>query len=361
MEKIIIVEDEGITAMHLREMLVGWGYEVTATEDTAETALDHIATQKPDLVLMDIHLKGQMDGIAGAELIQRRFDIPVVFLSAHSDEGTLRRVKRSRAYGFIVKPFDEPEVRFAVKSALYRHRFDRALRSTREWHDGPLSSVEHPVIATDSADRIIFVNQAAEALTGWTVFDAFERDTATVLHFVDEDGNTLAEHPVSRVLQSAETAATEPDCVLLSRDDTEVPIGCRILQIQGDDDDLIGSIISLRPKRSRHHQWDLSAHQHELDPVTGLANRTLVLDWLGDAIARAQHENTLVAVLILDLDRFKEINETFGSMVGDLLLGAVGARVQNCVRRSDSVARVGGDEIAVIQLNLERETYRDLA
>ncbi len=173
-DKIIVVEDEGITAMHLREMLVGWGYEVPATVDRAEDALNRIAAQEPDLVLMDIHLKGRLDGIAAAGLIQKRFDIPVVFLSAHSDKGTLQRVKSSRAYGFVVKPFDERDVQVAVKSALYQHRIDRALRSTREWRRGPLSSAAHAVISTDSGGRIMFINKGAEALTGWTEIDALQ-------------------------------------------------------------------------------------------------------------------------------------------------------------------------------------------
>ena len=176
MDKVIVVEDEGITAMHLREMLVGWGYEVPATADKAEDALDRIAAQNPDLVLMDIRLKGRLDGIAAAELIQRRFDVPVVFLSAHSDKGTLQRVKSSPAYGFIVKPFDERDVQVAVKSALYRHRIDRALRSTREWRHGSLSSVAHAVISTDAGGRIMFVNKGAEALTGWAEIDTIEED-----------------------------------------------------------------------------------------------------------------------------------------------------------------------------------------
>jgi CheY-like chemotaxis protein len=90
MEKIVIVEDEGITAMHLREMLVSWGYQVTATADNADDALAQVIAEKPGLILMDIRLKGGMDGIAAAELIQRRYDVPVVFLSAHSDAGTMR-------------------------------------------------------------------------------------------------------------------------------------------------------------------------------------------------------------------------------------------------------------------------------
>lgn len=354
MDKIIIVEDEGITAMHLREMLVGWNYQVTATEDNAEDALTSIAAEKPNLALMDIRLKGRLDGIAAAELIQRRYDIPVVFLSAHSDEGTLRRVKRSGAYGFIVKPFDEPDVNKAVKSALHRHRFDRALRSSSEWHEGPLSSVDHPVVATDSAHRVIYVNELAERLTKWTEIDAFEQDIAAVLQFVDENGNPLGEHPVSRVLRNAEISLTEPDGVLVSRDGTKIAVGCRILQIRGDDDHTIGSVISLRRKRVRSPRDDLSSHQLERDPVTGLANRRLALDWLGEAIARARHDNHLVAVLILDLDRFKEINESFGREIGDLLLGAVSARVKNCLRSSDSVAGIGGDKIAIIQVDLDR-------
>jgi diguanylate cyclase (GGDEF)-like protein/PAS domain S-box-containing protein len=352
-DKIIVVEDEGITAMHLREMLVGWGYEVPATADRAEDALDRIAAQKPDLVLMDIHLKGRVDGVAAAEVIQRRFDIPVVFLSAHSDKGTLRRVKSSRAYGFVVKPFDERDVQVAVKSALYQHRIDRALRSTREWRRGPLSSVAHAVISTDAGGRIIFINKGAEALTGWTEIDAFERDATMVLRLVGEGGNPPAEHPITRVLRTAEIALSDPDSVVVSRDGSEVPIGYRVVPIQGDTEDIIGLVISLRHRRDRRHLGDPSTRQPERDPLTGLADRTLLMDCLGDAIARAQHDNSLVAVLILDLDRFKDINESPGRAVGDLLLGAIAARVQNCVRGSDSVARIGDDEFAVVQLDLE--------
>ena len=353
MDRIIIVEDEGITAMHLRAMLASWGYEVAAALDNADDAINHIIDQYPALVLMDIRLKGRLDGIAAAELIQRRYDVPVVFLSAHSDEGTMRRVKRCRAYGFIVKPFDEPDVKNAVKAALFLHRFDRALRSTREWHEGDLTSVDHAIVATDAAGRVIFLNRAAEALTGWAKFDAFERDSSAVLCLKKEDGRSPAEHPVSLALRKSDTFLSEPNTVVVSRDGTEVSISFRVLPIYGEGGNLIGTVISLRHKRDRDHHVDLLDQQPDRVLSSGLANRSLVIDCLGDAIARAQHDNSLVAVLILDIDRFKEVNTSHGIEFGDLLVGAVAARVQNCVRGSDSVSRVGGDEIAVIQLDLE--------
>jgi len=352
-QEIVVVEDEGITAMHLRAMLGSWGYNVPATADNAEDALDRIAATQPDLVLMDIRLKGLMDGVTAADLIHGRFEIPVVFLSAHNDEATLQRVKASRAYGFVVKPFGEREVFIAVKTALFRHRIDKALADSREWNNAPLSEVGHPVVATDPGGRIMYMNQAAELLTGWTEMDAFERDATKVLLCVSASGDPLDEHPILRVVRDGETAVTEPDSVLISRDGSERPIGCRIAQIRDSSDDLIGLIVSLRPRREQRDHEDRPNHQTQHDPLTGLANRALLMDCLGDAVARAQHHNSLVAVQLLNLDRFKGVNQSLGPAVGDQLLGAVAARVQNCVRRTDLLARTGEDGFAVIQHDLE--------
>ena len=104
-DSILIFEDEGITSLHLRTLLTDWGFSVSAVADEAEKAADLIEADRPDLVLMDIHLKGKMDDIEAAELIHEQFGIPVVFLSAHNDDSTRRRIEASRAYGLVVKPF----------------------------------------------------------------------------------------------------------------------------------------------------------------------------------------------------------------------------------------------------------------
>lgn len=352
-EQIVIVEDEGITAMHLRGMLTGLGYRVTDILDTAEDALDAIAEKRPDLVLMDIRLKGRMDGVTAGHLVHGRYGIPVVFLSAHNDEGTLKRVKASRAYGFVVKPFAEQEVAIAIETALFRRRMENALVESAAASGMTPSEGGGPQIVTDSVGRVMYVNQAAEQLLGWKQIDAFKRDADEVLPCRGGDGETTAEHPVWRSIRDGVEAVTEPDTAVLARDGSRLSVTCRVSLVRSSSGQLIGVILSLRPRRHEPEQPEGPTHQIQHDPLTGLANRALLLDRLGDAIARAQHHSTLIAIQLIDLDRFANVNQSLGPTLGDRLLEAIPARIRNCVRRTDVMARVGDDEFAVIQQDLE--------
>ena len=123
--RILVAEDERIVAMDIRSQLTGLGYKVTATAASGEDALVATASQRPDLVLMDIRLDGDMDGIEAAEAIRARLDIPVVFLTAYSDQETLDRAKRSAPFGYILKPFEERELHVAIECALCRHELEQ--------------------------------------------------------------------------------------------------------------------------------------------------------------------------------------------------------------------------------------------
>jgi len=158
-DTILIFEDEGITALHLRTLLTGWGYSVAAVADTADAAEDLVESTSPDLVLMDIRLKGEVDGIEAADLIHRRFGTPVVFLSAHNDDSTRRRIEASHAYGLVVKPFDERDVYVAVKSALHRRRLEGALAPETGGPAPTLPQLGDAVVATDVEGRIVYMNE----------------------------------------------------------------------------------------------------------------------------------------------------------------------------------------------------------
>ena len=123
--KILVVEDENIVAMDLRASLIALGYEVTDTAGTAREAVDSAQRRKPDLVLMDINLRGETDGIAAADVIRTRLALPVVYLTAFSDEPTLRRARVTEPFGYLLKPFDERELHIAVELAIYRHQAQR--------------------------------------------------------------------------------------------------------------------------------------------------------------------------------------------------------------------------------------------
>ena len=120
--RILIVEDEVITATDLQRELTALGYEVTGTVDTAEAALSAVEDQKPDLVLMDITLAGQVDGIAAAAAVRGSANVPVIFLTSHADDRTIERATVAGPFGYVLKPFSGRELKAAVEVALHKHR-----------------------------------------------------------------------------------------------------------------------------------------------------------------------------------------------------------------------------------------------
>ena len=131
-KRIMVVEDEGITAMRISSSLEEMGYSVTSTEFSGEDAVKRAGEDRPDLILMDIVLDGEMDGIQAAGEIRSNFSIPVVYLTAHSDEEMLKRIKETEPLGYIVKPFDERELHGAVEIAVYKHKMESRLRESEE-------------------------------------------------------------------------------------------------------------------------------------------------------------------------------------------------------------------------------------
>ena len=130
--KILIVEDERIIAKAIERSLKSLGYSISASVASGKAAIEAIAEDQPDLVLMDIVLKGEMDGIKTAEKIRSSFDVPIVYLTSHSDEHTLQRAKATEPYGYIIKPFEEKDLYITIEIALRRHLSEVALRATLE-------------------------------------------------------------------------------------------------------------------------------------------------------------------------------------------------------------------------------------
>ena len=130
MAKILVVEDEGIVAMDIKNRLMRLGYDVPSIALAGEEAVEKAAKICPDLVLMDIMLKGEMDGIEAARQIHERLDIPIVYLTAFSDEDTLQRAKITGPFGYIIKPFEDRELHVALDIALYKHKMERILRES---------------------------------------------------------------------------------------------------------------------------------------------------------------------------------------------------------------------------------------
>lgn len=190
---ILIVEDERITAEDIKKALNSVGFNVPAIVTSGEEAIQVCEELKPDLVLMDIKLEGEMDGIQAAEKIRSKLGIPIIYLTAYSDEKIVQRAKITepsgfilkQPYGFLRKPFEESELNTAIEITLYRDRLEKRLRKHDKWLGATLRSISDGVIATDPQGQVRFMNSMAEELTGWLEEDALGHDVRDIFKPMD--------------------------------------------------------------------------------------------------------------------------------------------------------------------------------
>ena len=222
--RILIVEDEAIVAADLSSKLNRLGYDVPGIADSGVNVAAMTEDLRPQLILMDIQLKGPVDGIQAAEMIRERFDVPVVYLTAHSDAATLQRAKRSGPFGYILKPFDERDLATQIELALYKHQAEREIHAHRELLRVTLTSIADGVIATDIQGCVTFFNPVAESLTGWHFHEVANQPLSAVFQIVNEKTGAPLEMPLTRVLQEGDTVAPPNHTVLLTRNGRRTPI-----------------------------------------------------------------------------------------------------------------------------------------
>jgi PAS domain S-box-containing protein len=243
--QILVVEDESITAKAIQRRLTGMGYAVPAVTASGEDAIRKAATTRPDLVLMDIVLKGAMDGVEAADYIRRHFNIPVVYLTAYADEQTLERAKLSEPFGYILKPFEEKELYTTIEMALYKHRMERKLHASERWLATTLRSIGDAVITTDANGAITFMNPMAEALTGWRREEGLGRHWTVIFKIVDHTTRTLVDDPVMQTLREG-VAVGLTDHLLSAKDGTETPIDDSAAPIRDDQGHPTGVVVVFR-------------------------------------------------------------------------------------------------------------------
>jgi PAS domain S-box-containing protein len=276
--QILVVEDESIVAEDMKAMLEGFGYAVPAIAFSGEEAVKKVLDTRPDLVLMDIVLKGQMSGVEAVEHIRSRCNVPVVYVTAYADETTVRRAKVTEPFGYILKPFDAREVQTTIEIALYKHRMDKQLRASEQWLGTTLRSLGDAVLATDTQGRITFMNPHAEALTGWTQAEAIGRHATEVLLIRYESPQSRAEHPIAKVLREGGHAIWQittwfswprtgpngrsriaPSRSKTTRAVSSVPYWCSAT---------LASVVSCRRSSSKQRRWRLSGGCQVGSPMT---------------------------------------------------------------------------------------------
>jgi PAS domain S-box-containing protein len=244
--KILVVEDESIVAMDIKHRAEGLGYSVTGITPSGEGAIQKAAETVPDLVLMDIVLKGDMDGVEAAQRIRDTLDIPVVYLTAYSDEKTLKRAKVTEPFGYIIKPFEDRELHSAVEVALYKHKMESKLKESEKWLSTTLESIGDAVIATDENGIIKFMNPVAMKLTGWEENDAMGKDLNEVFKLTKESSGTLIDDPVKKVIEQNQIVEFNEPTILITKEGKELPIDDSSAPIKDKSGNLIGVALVFR-------------------------------------------------------------------------------------------------------------------
>jgi len=222
---ILIVEDSFIVSYHLQATLENEGYTVVGKCDSGEAAIEFISKTSPDIVLMDIMLNGQLDGIQAASLIKNRFNVPVIYITALTDKDTINRAKHTEPYGYVTKPFEDREIFTVIEMALYKHDIESRLRQSEEKYFSTVNCISDAVVAIDRSYQISFMNPSAIAVTQWTLEEALGKPVMEILHLKDEITHDSPVNPIQCPIGMGNLSRMPDELVLVGRHGREIPIG----------------------------------------------------------------------------------------------------------------------------------------
>lgn len=300
---IMIVEDEEIVAEDIRASVEKMGYFVCATASTGQEAIDKAGLTRPDLILMDIVLKGDMDGVEAARQIKDLYKVPVVYLTAFGETGMVQHAKITEPYGYIIKPFQDRELQIAIEIALYKKQAEAGIQKMERWLATVLKSIGDAVIASDKDRRITFMNAVAEKLTGWGQESAIGKKITEILNIKDQDLSDLEKHLVEKVITEGLIINLIEDRLLIAKDGTEVPITDSVAPIKEDNGETPGSVMIFRDI-TEHKRTEEALRRSEENFRNSLDDSPL-----GVRIVTIKGETLYANQTILDIYGYESIEE----------------------------------------------------
>jgi diguanylate cyclase (GGDEF)-like protein/PAS domain S-box-containing protein len=306
-------------------------------------------TQAIDAVLAELDLPDS-DGIATFERIfQSAPQIPILLISSPEDEAVARLAVSLGAQDYLLKGrLDSFLLPKTVGSMIERASITEALYHEKELAQVTLNSIGDAVISTDRSGKVTYLNAVAERLTGWAGAEALGQMLQQVFRIVDATTRESVPDPMALAIRENRTVSLTPNCVLIRRDGTESAIEDSAAPIHDRRGKVLGAVMVFHDVSEARAMALRMTYLAQHDSLTDLPNRTMFNDRLNQAVALADRQQDRVAILYIDLDRFKYTNDTLGHSIGDGLLRAVADRLRNCVRTSDMVSRQGGDEFVVL-------------
>jgi diguanylate cyclase (GGDEF)-like protein/PAS domain S-box-containing protein len=363
--RILLIEDNPGDARLIREMFresSNCTYALTHLGSMAK-AVSYLGANSVDVILLDLGLPDAA-GIEAVRMARAAAPhIPLVVLTGWDDDVMASQALHEGAQDYLIKgQLDIRAMLRAIRYAIERKRMEEALFLEKERAQVTLNSIVDAVICTDIFGAITFLNNTAEIMIGASLGQSIGRPLRQVFRILDAEGvETQISPQIGPEISAVQTAPMQdPECdptansTLIRHDGREIPIGYSVSPIRDRNGKTIGNVIVFRDVSSSRAIAEQMTFSAEHDFLTGLPNRMLLNDRITQAIALAPRHLKKVAVLFLDLDGFKHINDSLGHPVGDQLLQSVARRLEDCVRGSDTVSRQGGDEFVVLLSETDR-------
>jgi diguanylate cyclase (GGDEF)-like protein/PAS domain S-box-containing protein len=348
---LLLVEDNPGDARLLREMLneqASHGIELTHVVCMVD-AEKHLALCTVDMILLDLGLPDAQGLGAVRRAREAAPRMPLVVLTGLDDESLATQALQEGAQDYLIKGQIEARgLLRALRYAVERKAMEEALFEEKERAQVTLNCIGDAVICTDITGNINFLNLVAEKMTGWTRREAAGRPMAEVFRILDALSHQTTPDPMEIAVEQNRTVHLPPNCVLVRRDGFETPIEDSVAPVHDREGQAMGAVIVFRDVSAARAMTLQMTHSAQHDFLTGLPNRMLVEDRIAQSIILASRHRGKLAVLFLDLDGFKHINDSLGHAIGDKLLKSVAGRLVDCVRASDTVSRQGGDEFVIL-------------
>lgn len=356
-KKILLIEDDVDEILSVRAMFndeSSYAFELTCVESMSE-AEDYLAEHAVDIVLLDLGLSDPQ-GLKAFRRVRAYVPrISIVLLSSLDDEPIAIQAVQEGAHDYFIKGRLEPQkLRLVLSNATERKMIEEVLFNDRESTQVTLAGDDEAQIFAGMSGHIILLNSIAERMTGWSLKESSGRPLNEVFRIVDVTNRKAILIPMANGGPENSGERLHLKCLLIHRDGHEFFIEHSVSVVRNHEGNAAGAVIIFRNVSSRRVNPQRLVHAAEHDLLTGLPNRLLLYDRVGQAISLARQHGERAAVLFLNLDGFKQIAGSLGRRAGDKLLQSVATRLRDCLRNPDTVSRLEGDEFVVLLQHVHR-------